>query len=289
MTLLLTILFGLIAVWPYSILKIISRVVHFLLFKVLNYRKDVVQLNMLYTFPDTPSEEIFKAEKKFYRHFSDLIIEVIKSFYMPIEDIPKIIQLSPKTLQLIEKIRKEDRHVLLLGSHYGNWEFPIYLFKQLKLDHQFYALYSPLSFEPMNDFFKERRERYGAKMINNRNLKEELPQVYQQKSIIALIADQSPTGRTNFYETRFLGLDTKFFNGGERIAKDLNAMVLYCHFNKKDFAQYEIDVEILTEDPNQEVAGAITEKYVRALEKDIKNAPQYWLWTHKRWKGSISY
>lgn len=289
MTLLLTILFGLIAVWPYSILKIFSRVVHFLLFRILYYRKDVVQLNMLYALPDTPSEEIFRAEKKFYRHFSELVIEVIKSFFIPLKDISKRVHFSDSSLQLIEKLKKEDRHIVLLGSHYGNWEMPIYSFRELEMDHQFYILYSPLSFGPMNDFFKERRERYGAKMINNRHLKEEFPQVYQQKSFIALIADQSPTGRTKVHETRFLALDTKFFNGGERIAKDLNAIVLYAHFNKRSFAQYDITLEILTDAPLQEEEGAITEKYVRALEKDIQKDPQYWLWTHKRWKGSISY
>lgn len=288
-TLFLTILLGIIAVWPFSILKIFSQAIHFVLFRVFNYRKDVVQLNLLYALPDTPSEEIFKIEKKFYIHLSELIIEIIKSFYISLEELQNRMHIHSDSLELIEKMKSEDKHIIILGSHIGNWEWPIYLTKVLNFSHRFFALYAPLSFKPMEHFIKEKRERLGAKMINIQNYKEEIQPVFQQKSIIAIIADQSPTGRKNVYNTRFLSLDTSFFNGAERLAKEINALVVYVHFQKKSFGRYDIHLKVLSENSIAEEEGAITEKYVRALEKDIHQAPQYWLWSHKRWKNSISY
>lgn len=282
------ILLGLIGWMPFPLLKWWVCLIHFILFRVLNYRKDVTQLNLLYALPDLPSEDILKIEKKFYIHLSELVVEIIKGFFAPIERIQGRIHLTQKSKVLIQSSNVQDRNVVLLTSHYGNWELPLYL-APLYFSQKIFALYLPLSFKPLDTYMKNKREKLGATLLDATKIKEEIHQVHQQKSFVALVADQSPTGRKNIHVSRLLAMDTPFFTGAERLSKELNAIVMYAHIRKKGFFSYEIEVEILTDKPNEEPQGHIIEKYAKALESDITDEPQYWIWSHKRWKGSISY
>ncbi len=286
--LLLTILFGCIAVFPISVLRVFSRIIYTVLFKLLNYRRDVVNLNLIYALPDVKSEDLEKIEKDFYRHLSELIIEIIKGLYIPLDQLLKRMTFTDETIQLIDRLNKTQNHVILMLGHYGNWEWPLMIIQNYTHMKPF-SFYAPMSFKAMDDFIKERRERFGATMLDATQTKNVLETLKAQQSIVAIVGDQSPTGRSRVHETRFLSLDTKFFNGGEKLARNLDAVVLYVHLKKTGFAQYTIDLEVITEYPKELTEGEITERYIRILEAEIRQKPSNWIWSHKRWKGSIPY
>lgn len=284
----LTVFFGLIAIIPLSLLKYISRIIYILIYKIFNYRRDVVNLNLIYALPYIKNEQFAIIEGAFYQHLSELIIEIIKGLYIPVDLLMRQIHLTEESRLLIERLTQEQRHIVLMLGHYGNWEWPLLIIQKYTTLKPF-ALYAPLSFKAMDGFLKERRERFGATMLDATKSRNLISTLSAQPSVTAIVGDQSPTGRSRVHETRFLSLDTKFFNGAEKIAQRLNAAVVYVHLEKTAFAKYTVHLEMLAKEAATAQEGTITEAYVRMLETKIQEKPEFWMWSHKRWKGSIPY
>lgn len=277
-----------IGLLPFWLLKPLSKILSFFLYNVLNYRKDVVNLNMIYALPDIEGKRFIEVEKGFYQHFSELILEIFKGFYIPLEKLLSRIKVDSASIQLAQKLTSENKNIVLMMGHYGNWEWPLLIMQNYTTLKPF-AFYAPLSFKALDQLIKNKRERFGTTMMDANRAKEYDSLLKKQASIIALVGDQSPTGRTRTHDTRFLSLDTHFFNGGERFAKKLDAAVLYAHLQKTEMGRYELRLELISENASKEEDGFITEKYARLLEHEILDQPSYWIWSHKRWKGMIPY
>jgi len=273
---------------PFSILFFFSRILAFLLYHVLIYRRDTVDLNLIYALPDMESDRFNKIARRFYKHLSELIFEIIKGFYITPGMLRSRVEVTEGSVSLLQRLEQEKRHVVTLLGHYGNWEWALLsigTYTHLKP----YAFYAPLSNKSLDEYLKSRRERFGATMVDARKARDFYKTVHQQPSLIAVVGDQSPTGRRRTYTTRFLNLETSFYDGGERLARNLNAAVIYVHIKKQGFGRYTIDLELIAEQPEILPEGAITKAFANKLERDIREEPQWWIWSHRRWKGTIHY
>ena len=101
-----------------------------------------------------------------------------------------------------------------------------------------------------------------------------------------MIADQNPSNKEKAIWVDFLGIDTAFLHGPEVYALKLNYPVVYIDIKRVKKGFYEIELLPLVENPSIMQPGEITQLYAQAIEKRIQSAPQYWLWSHKRWKNS---
>ncbi|MCO5232140.1 MAG: lysophospholipid acyltransferase family protein [Chitinophagales bacterium] len=279
---------AIISIIPFSILAFFSRFLYFILFKVIRYRNHVVRTNIFYALPYIEENKFNKVAPAFYKHLSELIIEIFKGWSMSLKDLLKHISIDSESQKLLQNFTKEKRHIVLMLGHYGNWEWPLLIIQQFTSLKAF-AFYSALNNKAINHYIKEKRERYGATMIEMAHTKNFMKAINQQASIIAVVADQSPTGRTSVHKSRFLSLDTPFFMGGEKIAHKLDAVVLYVYLEKITFAKYVIHLKLITDKVSSLEEGLVTENYIRLFEDDILQNPEYWLWSHKRWKSTLPY
>jgi KDO2-lipid IV(A) lauroyltransferase len=101
---------------------------------------------------------------------------------------------------------------------------------------------------------------------------------------VAFVADQTPVDTDNAYWTKFMSLQTPFFKGFDTLAQRTDAIVLYASIQKLNRGYYELHFNTITEHAQTEAENIIVEKYARFLEKDIESKPEYWLWSHRRWK-----
>lgn len=284
----LHLLFSIIAYCPTLVLRWLSKLVYFILYHLLSYRKKVVQVNIKHALSHLSEVEREKEVKAFYKHLSEIILEIIQGFYISSQKLQKQIIVSEKAQNLLNQIEQRNQQIVLMLGHYGNWEWPL-LILQDYIRHQAFALYAPLSSPSMNNYMLQRRERFGAMMLDASQPRQILPKLKSQKSILAVVGDQSPTGRTNVYETDFLSLPTRFFTGGEKIARKLHAAVIYVRLEKLDFAKYQVHLELISENAALEPEDFITKKYTQLLEHDILKHPEFWIWSHKRWKNLLPY
>ena len=106
----------------------------------------------------------------------------------------------------------------------------------------------------------------------------------KELSLVAFIADQSPTKPERAYWTTFLNQPTGFFTGAERYARAHNCAVVYGKVVQRKKGYYTGEFIPITDNAANETENFVTEKFVRLLEDQIKEHPADWLWSHKRWK-----
>ena len=74
---------------PFRVLYFFSDIFYFLIYYIFSYRKKVVLNNLKLTFPEKSEKELIAISKKFYSHFVDVFIEMIKSFTVSKEEVYK--------------------------------------------------------------------------------------------------------------------------------------------------------------------------------------------------------
>jgi KDO2-lipid IV(A) lauroyltransferase len=265
---------------PYPALYLLSDGMYFLVYRVFGYRKKVVIQNITNSFPEKSHEEQLQIVRAFYHHFCDLIVESVKVFTISEAEVKQRMKLLNP--EFSNRFFDKGQSVIIAGGHYNNWElFAVAIDSEIK--HQTVALYKTLN----NKFFDEKmrtsRGKYGLKMISTRLAKEEFERTNGLKAVIFGF-DQSPGNSNNCYWGTFLNQDTAMIFGVEKYAKDYNFPVLFLRINKVKRGHYTYEFTEAIEEPGNTEYGEITRKINGLLELDIIKQPEYYLWSHKRWK-----
>ena len=269
-----------ISILPYPLLYLISDILYLVMFKIIGYRKSVVLSNLTNSFQNKSKTEIDNIANKFYRHLCDLILEGIKGFTISKNDIKK--RLVVKNPHIINDFFNQKRSVILVGGHYNNWE----IFAQgfaISSFHKCIGIYKPLSNKFLNNKLSKSRSKYGMNLISMKNTIRSFEDNHDIKAII-FGADQNPANPKKAHWIKFLNQDTGVLFGTEKFAKKYNWPVIFVNIIKKKRGFYEVELSLVSDEPEKEKHGQITEKFTKTLEKNIINQPEYWLWSHKRWK-----
>jgi len=265
---------------PLSLLHKISDVLCFFIDRVFGYRKNVVMQNLNNSFPNLTKKEIADIRHKFYHHFTDLIVESVKIFSISEKEVLERFKVTNP--EILDKYFDDGQSVIITGGHYSNWEmFAVGGDQYLK--HQTVAIYHKLASKFMDAQMLATRTKFGMKLISRQEVKD----FFTRKEVLTATifgVDQSPSIAKRVYWTNFLNQDTPVMFGAEKFAKEHNLPVVFNSIRTVKRGYYEMDIEVLLEDPSKTAYGEITEAHTKRLEKQILEAPQYWLWTHKRWK-----
>jgi len=238
--------------------------------------------NLANAFPEKNDEELVNISKKFYRHLSDLFVEVLKLQHMRPAEIKKRYKLNNP--ELLSRLFKQGKSTIAVFGHYGNWEW--YGCLPLLIEYKFVTVYKPLKNSFFDRYFQNFRSQYGTILVPMAKTGRVL---YQYKSegtkiLLGLIADQTPPKREIHYWTKFMNQDTPIYMGIEKLSHRYNMPVVYFRLDKVKRGYYEVNPEMIAEDPSKLGPNEITEKHVRLLEEHIRNRPELWMWSHRRWK-----
>ncbi|MFT5567015.1 MAG: KDO2-lipid IV(A) lauroyltransferase, partial [Glaciecola sp.] len=123
----------------------------------------------------------------------------------------------------------------------------------------------------------------GMKLVSTKQYKNLFSLAKSKPCAYIYSIDQSPR-KGSGYRMEFLNQDSMVLFGTERTAKNHNLPIVFGSIRKVKRGYFEIEYEKIIENPSEYKDGEITEIITRRLEKHIYEAPEYWLWTHKRWK-----
>ena len=241
----------------------------------------MVQTNLTNSFPDKNETEINKLCYDFYRHLCDLIVESIKLFSISQHQIST--RFTVNNPEILQPYYAQNKDVLIVGGHYNNWEMLAAGIDQ-QVPHDTIGLYSKLSNAFFDKKMKASRSTFGLRMVTTKDSFAYFKEEHTIPRMTIFGADQSPTYSKNVHWTTFLHQDTAIALGTERFAKKYNLPVAYGSINKVKRGHYSLDISILTDTPAETAEGEITELHTKKLEQQILVQPEYWLWTHKRWK-----
>lgn len=267
---------------PFRILYMLSDFNYLLMYYVGRYRRKVVRENLEKSFPEKTEAERLQIERKFYRYLSDYMLEDLKLLHMSAEDLCQrmIYKNTEQYLELTEKYGG----IIVMIPHYANYEWLIGMGSVMKPGDVPVQVYKPLKDKYLNELFKQIRSRFGGYNIPKHSTAREIIKLKREgkNMVVGLITDQWPSG--DRYWTTFMGQETAFLNGAERIAKMMNFPVFYCELTKTRRGYCEAEFKLMTEAPKETVEGEITDMFAYELEQTIRREPAYWLWSHKRWK-----
>jgi len=269
---------------PLSIIYLFTDFFYLLLVYVFPYRRRVIRKNIFKSFPHASHGNRKKIKKAFYKHLCDLLAESIKNISISERELRKRFKVSDHTL--LNKLYADGKNVLLVSGHYNNWEWMISA-QNLLLRHQAAGIGMPLSNVFWNKKLNERRARFGMKILNAENVHSFLQETHTKPIATLVLADQAPGNSLKAYWMDFLHQKTAVFFGCELLAHQYNSAVVYFVINKRRRGYYKVDFQLICENPQEMAYGEITEKHTKLLERSINKRPEFWLWSHNRWKRHV--
>ncbi|MDP4222575.1 MAG: lysophospholipid acyltransferase family protein [Bacteroidota bacterium] len=272
-----------ITLLPLRVLYFFSDILFLILYYFPSYRKKVVMENLRNSFPEKSNEELSVIARKFYRHFADLFVEILKLTHLSRKELQK--RFTINNPDLVNKLCSAGHDVIVVHSHYNNWEwvgvsFPFFA------RYECISVYKPLQNKQFDNFLNGLRTKTNSglaqmnhvlkKIIENRSM--------DIRALYGFISDQTPAKPDIRYYTKFLNQDTPVFLGIEKIAAKYDMSVVFLNVQKIKRGYYNMTIELLFEQTKGLPDYLVTETHVKRLEELIRDKPEFWLWTHRRWK-----
>jgi len=269
---------------PISIHYVLSDIIYVLLYKFIGYRKKVVRQNLRSSFPQKSEQELKRIEQRFFHWLCDYFVETVKLLTIPEKEIRRRMVFK-NTEQVNECVNKGQSCAVFLG-HYCNWEWVTSLPLWTSEKGQCGQIYHALENADSDRIFLKLRQRFGAVCIP---MAETLRRIIKFKQegkpvIIGYISDQVPFWNNIHHWCQFLNHDTPVLTGTERLARQTGHAVFYLDITRPRRGYYEATFKLITRNPKEKKEFEITDIYFQQLEKRIIESPEFWLWTHNRWK-----
>ncbi len=271
-----------ISILPFRLLYLFSDGVYILIYYIVGYRKKVVNDNLRLVFPNKSDDEINKIRKKFYHHLCDMFLEMAKTMTISENELKKRFKIkNPEEFKRLESLNKS---IILIFGHYASWEWSIVI--QNYINFKGLAVYKKLANSHFDKLVRNIRSKFDTALISTKETIGYINELEKNniKSITGFISDQSPKVTNDVYWHEFMGINVPCFTGAERLAKKLDFTTAYLKVIKVKRGYYEAEIITLAENSLEYPDYQLTNMFLHEVEKQIHEAPEYYFWTHKRWK-----
>lgn len=274
----------LLSLLPMKVHYFISDVMFWLLYRLIGYRKQVIRHNLQTSFPEKSEEELRKIERGFYHFFCDYLVESVKLMTIRPENIRRRMVFKGK--ELVDELINSGQSCAIYLGHYCNWEWVTSLPLWVSPKAQCGQIYHPIENKDFDRLFLRSRQRLGAVCIPMADTLRKIVEYKKagQPVVIGYISDQVPYWTSIHHWVDFLHHDTPVLTGTERIARKMDHAVFFLDVRRVRRGYYEAEIKLITRDPQKMADYEITDIYYQMLEQSIRRAPEFWLWSHNRWK-----
>lgn len=270
---------------PFKVLYVISDIVYVILYYLVGYRKKIVRKNLSTSFPEKSEAELREIERKFYRWLCDYFVETLKLLTITPEEMKR--HLEFRGLDMVKAQKKEGQGVAAFLGHYCNWEWlsAIGIYWPWPGD-EMGLIYHPLRNDTIDDLMLKMRSSLGGVCVKKKHILRELVALRRRKQnyLMGYIFDQSPKWENIHLWLDFLNHNTPVFTGAERIARKMNDIVVFVSMERPERGRYIATFHLLSSEPSNVPEYELTRKGFALLEESVRRQPEFYLWTHNRWK-----
>jgi KDO2-lipid IV(A) lauroyltransferase len=272
---------------PLRVLYAFSDVLSLIAFHVVRYRRAVVLANLRTAFPEKSEAERRRIAMRFYRNFTDMVMDGIKVLTMSDSELSQRFIIRPELKAAFDRCIRSGKSYQIHAMHNFGWEI-VNLGVSRALDIPFLGVYMPIKNRALERIFRKVRVRYGTVLLPATDFKNRFSEVERRFAdrnyLLALVADQSPGRPQDAWWLNFFGVPTGFIHGPEKAARDRRLGVIFGYFYPVERGRYTFDIEIVTEDASTTPEGELTLAYARYIERHLRMRPDNYLWSHRRWK-----
>ena len=271
-----------ISVLPFRLLYLFSDFVYVIVYYIIGYRKKTVRENLALALPHLSDAERLIIEKKSFRHLCDMFLEMIKTMTISQKEIDQRFVFT--NLEVYQKLEEQNKSIAMMMAHYASYEWAISMNSQASFSG--YAIYKQIANPYFDKLVRDIRSRFKAYLITT---KETVPTIINNKnnnllSLYGFASDQSPKITSAFHWQKFMGIEVPVHTGAEMLSKKYDMNVIFMKVKKVKRGYYQASFEVLSENAKTVPDYEITDKFLKLVEQQIYEAPEYYLWTHKRWK-----
>ena len=263
---------------------VLQRFIYILL-RMIRYRYGVMQSNISLSFPEKSPQEVKQIICGSYNTLAEVIVDTIC-----LAGAKRRGDLDHVTWVNIDehKARTKGRDWIAMASHFGCWEyFP--LWSLTDSDTHFMGVYHPLKNAVFEHLY--RRLRTFAPNYHQVTMQDTVRHYIKNRSAdrgiaLGLISDQTPNLRADTEWFDFFGRKTAFIDGSEKLAMRFHIPIYFVHVERVKAGHIAVRFDEIYDGVEEVEPNEITHRYVVALESMIREHPELWLWSHKRWKHS---
>ncbi len=272
----------LISILPFRLLYLFSDGIYVLVYHVIGYRKKIVRNNIAIALPHLSEVERLQIEKKFYHHMCDMFLEMIKTMTISRAELDK--RYTFTNIDLYLDLEKKQKSIAVLMAHYASYEWAISMNNIINFEG--FAIYKKIANKYFDKLVRDIRSKFKATLITNRETIRIIEKNAKNKhlGVYGFASDQSPQLSKTHHWSTFMGVETPVHTGAEMLAKRFDMNVIFLKTRKVKRGYYEGTFEYLAENPKEVPNYQISDEFLKRVEKQILEAPEYYLWTHKRWK-----
>ena len=272
-----------LSILPMAVLYLLAVPIYWVINYLIRYRRKIILQNLRQSFPEKSDREIRRLMNRYYWHLSQLVVEMIKMLTLPKWMLKyRYYCANP---ELVNRYYEQGKSVILMSSHYNDWEWMIIALDNM-FQHHGVGVGKANSDKVFEKLVNRARTRYGTEVVFADTVRETFARYEEnhQPTAYMMLADQSPNDKHRCYVTDFLHQKTGFIYGPEHFARQYDIPVLYYQVVKERMGRYRVEVQVITEHPNEEPQYSITQRYTELLAQTIQQDPAFWLWSHRRWK-----
>ncbi len=272
-----------LSLFPLALLYVLAVPVYLIVNYLIRYRRSVVDENLRNAFPELNRKALRRLRNRYYWHLSQVAVEMVKMLTLPKKVLKyRYYCANP---ELVNRYYEQGRSVILMSSHYNDWEWMILALDEM-FQHHGVGVGKANTDKVFEKLVNRARTRYGTEVVFADTVRDTFARYAENGTPVAymMLSDQSPNNRNRCFVTDFLHQKTGFIYGAEHFARLYDIPVLYYQVVKERLGKYRVELQLITEHPNAEQPYAITLRYVDLLEQTIQQDPAFWLWSHRRWK-----
>lgn len=272
---------------PLWVLYGIAYIFYLIVNYIIRYRRHIITQNLKRAFPEKSEREIASLRRKYYLHLSQIAAEMLKMLTLSRKKVMK--RYRCENPEVVNRFYDEGKSVILMSSHYNNWEWMI-LSLPMQFKHAGVGVGKANSNKVFEILINRARTRYGTVVVFADHVRELFQDREQNRELTTymMLSDQSPNNMNKSYKTLFLNQPSGMIYGAEYFARKHDIPVVYYEVIKERIGHYKIVNQIITEKPTELENGGIIKQYTRLLEETIRRQPEFWLWSHRRWKHKVN-
>jgi KDO2-lipid IV(A) lauroyltransferase len=259
-----------------------SDFIYFIVYYCIGYRKKIVRNNISIALPHLSEEKRMMIEKKFYRHMCDMFLEMIKTISITTVEMKRRFKIT--NIELLQEYEKKNKSIILLASHYASWEWLLSINESTSF--KCYGVYKKIKNKYFDSKIRAIRSKFKSELVTTENT---IALVNENESngivsLYGLASDQSPKIHKTYHWQKFMGIEVPVHTGAEMLAKRYDLEVVFVKVKKVKRGFYEATFVPISDSPQSIPDYQITDTYLKEVEQQILEAPEFYFWTHKRWK-----
>ncbi len=267
---------------PFRLFYWFSDFIYILVYYIIGYRKKIVRNNILIALPHISEEKRLVIEKKFYHHMCDMFLEMIKTMSISSEEMKERFKIT--NIELLKQYEQKNKSIILLAAHYASWEWLLSINESTSF--KCYGVYKKVNNKYFDAKVRAIRSKFKSVLVTTDNTIALINDNEKNgiMSLYGLASDQSPQVHKTFHWQQFMGITVPVHTGAEMLAKRYDLEVVFAKVKKVKRGYYEATFVPIANNPKSIPDYEITDVYLKEVEQQILEAPEFYFWTHKRWK-----